>query len=144
MKKVIFSALAVLAGIIIILGIIAGSSLKKYHDENSFADIEVVTKVRSLDPYEENYKEKQFSDTCIKGTVIELEPKDYTVTVMKVNHNGEVDVKINSRGGLLSDGVEYVSKDIITLNEGETKVFKEEVTDVEFIIEAKVLRVYYR
>lgn len=144
MKKIVLSILAVLAGITIIFGIIVGSSLKKYHDENTFADIEVVTKGRSLDPYEEDYDVKTFSDTCIKGSVIVLKPEDYTVTVMKVGHDGQVDFKVNSRGGLWTNEAEYVSKDIITLHEGEEISLNEEVTDMEFIIEVKVLRVYYR
>ena len=144
MKRVLICVLAILFGIIIIVGGTAVGALKKYHDENTFADIEVITKGRSLDPYEESYVEKTFSDTCIKGTVIELEPKDYTITVMKVNHDGSADIKINSRGGLISKGIEYKSNDVITLREGETNAFNEEVTDAEFIIEVKVLRVYYR
>lgn len=95
MKKTILTILAVLAAIIIITGIIVYISVQKYHDENTFADIEVTTKSRSLDPYQENYTKQNFSDTCIKGSVMELEPKDYTVTVMKVTHDGMVDVKIN-------------------------------------------------
>lgn len=54
MKKAIITTLAVIAGIIIIFGIITVRDLKKYHDENTFADIEVITKGKSLDPYEEN------------------------------------------------------------------------------------------
>ena len=144
MKKTILSVLAVLAGIIIILGINAIGALKKYHDENSFADIEVTTKWRSLDPYEEDYQVKTFTDTCIKGSVMVLEPEDYTVTVTNVDHDGQVDFKINSRGGLWADGVEYVSKDIIALHEGEEISFQEAVTDMEFIIEVKIKNVYYR
>ena len=41
MKKAIITTLAVVAGIIIIFGIITVRDLKKYHDENTFADIEV-------------------------------------------------------------------------------------------------------
>ena len=144
MKKTILTILAVLAAIIIITGIIVYISVQKYHDENTFADIEVTTKSRSLDPYQENYTKQNFSDTCIKGSVMELEPKDYTVTVMKVTHDGMVDVKINSRGGLWVDKVEYGKDDIITLHQGETKVFNEMVMDAEFIIEVKVASVYYR
>ena len=144
MKKVVLVTLAVVAEIIIIIGIIVGSSLKKYHDENTFADIEVVTKGKSLDPYEEKYHVKTFADTCIKGSVIVLEPEDYTVTVTNVEHDGKVDFKVNSRGGLWTDGVEYLSKDIITLNEGEEISLVEAVTDMEFIIEVKVINVYYR
>ena len=73
-----------------------------------------------------------------------LEPEDYTVTVMNVDHGGQVDFKVNSRGGLWADGVEYVSKDIITLHEGEEISLVEAVTDMEFIIEVKVTNVYYR
>ena len=144
MKKVIFTALAIIAGIIIILGINAVRDLKKYHDENSFADIEVTTKGRSLDPYEEDYHVKTFADTCIKGSVMVLEPKDYTVTVMNVDHDGQVDFKVNSRGGLWADGVEYGPKDTITLHEGEEINLVEAVTDMEFIIEVKINKVYYR
>ena len=144
MKKLIFTILAVVVGISIIFGIIAVNSLKKYHDENTFADIEVVTKGRSLDPYEENYHVKTFSDTCIKGTAIVLEPEDYTVTVMNIEHDGQVDIKVNSRGGLWADGGEYGNKDIITLHEGEEIVLNEMVTDMEFIIEVKIGNVYYR
>lgn len=144
MKKTVLTTLAILTGIIIIIMIIVASSLKKYHNENTFADIEVVTKARSLDPYEENYQVKTFSDTCIKGSVIVLEPEDYTVTVMNVEHDGQVDFKVNSRGGLWADGVEYFSKDTITLHEGEVISFVEAVTDLEFIIEVKVTKVYYR
>ena len=144
MKKYILTTLAIFAGIILILGIIVGSSLKKYHDENSFADIEVVTKGKSLDPYEENYHVKTFSDTCIKGSVMVLEPEDYTITVMNVEHDGEVKIKINSRGGLWADGVEYGPKDTLTLYKGEILSLVEAVTDMEFIIEIKVTNVYYR
>lgn len=144
MKKAILTTLAVLVGVIIILGIIVGNSLKKYHDENTFADIEVVTKERSLDPYEEDYRVKTFSDTCIKGSVIVLEPEDYTVTVTNVEHDGQVNFKVNSRGGLWADGVEYSFKDTITLHEGDVISFVEAVTDMEFIIEVKVTNVYYR
>lgn len=144
MKKTIITVFAVLAGIIIVIGIIVVGSLKKYHDENTFADIEVVTKVRALDPYEENYSVKRFSDTCIKGSVIVLEPEDYTVTVMKVEHDGQVDIRVNARGGLWAEGEEYVNGGNVTLYKGETKVFHEEVTDEEFIIEVRIDNVYYR
>lgn len=144
MKKTIIIALAILAGIVIIGGIIIGGSLKKYHDENTFADIEVVTKSRSLDPYEENYHVETFSDTCVKGSVIMLKTEDYTVTVTNVEHDGQVDLKVNSRGGLWSDSIEYGAKDTITLHEGEEISLVEAVTDMEFIIEVKVINVYYR
>ncbi len=144
MKKKILIILAVLAGIIIIVGIIVGGSLKKYHDENTFADIEVVTRVRSLDPYEDNYRVKTFSDTCVKGSVMVLEPEDYTVTVMHVEHDGLVEFKVNSRGELWTDGAEYGPKDIITLHKGESIRLNESVTDMEFIIEVKIIDVYYR
>ena len=144
MKKAILTTLAAVVGIIIIIGSIVYSSLKKYHDENSFADIEVVTKGRSLDPYEENYQVKTFSDTCIKGSVVVLEPEDYTVSVMNVEHDGQVDFKVNSRGGLWADGIEYGPKDVITLHEGDEISLVEAVTDMEFIIEVKISKVYYR
>ena len=144
MKKAIITTLAVIAGIIIIFGIITVRDLKKYHDENTFADIEVITKGKSLDPYEENYNVQTFTDTCIKGSVMVLKPEDYTVTVMNVDHDGQVDFKINSRGGLWADGVEYVPKDIITLHEGEEISLVEAVTDMEFIIQVKITNVYYR
>lgn len=144
MKKAILTTLTVLAGIIIIMGTIVGNSLQKYHDENTFADIEVVTKGRSLDPYEEHYVVKNFSDTCVKGSVIVLEPEDYIVTVTNVEHDGRVGVKVNSRGGLWADGVEYKSKDTITLHKGEEIRLNEAVTDAEFIIEIKVTNVYWR
>lgn len=144
MKKAILTTLAILVAVIIIIGFMIGSSLKKYHDENSFADIEVVTRGRSLDPYEEHYEIKTFTDTCIKGSTIVLEPNDYTVTVMHVDHDGQVEVKVTSRGGLWAEGVEYTSKDIITLYSGEEIRLVEAVTDAEFIIEIKVTNVYYR
>lgn len=144
MKKTILTALAIIASMLIIFAIIVGSSLKKYHDENTFADIEVVTKVRALDPYEEQYHVKTYTDTCIKGSVMVLEPEDYTVTVMNVEHDGRVDFKVNSRGGLWTEGAEYGPKDIITLHKGEEITLNEEVTDAEFIIEVRILDVYYR
>lgn len=144
MKKAILASLAVLAIVIIIFGIMSVISLRKYHDENTFADIEVVIKERALDPYEEEYMEKAFSDTCLKGSVMELEPKDYTISIMKITHDGLVDVKIHSRGGLVSNGVEYKNNDVISLKEGETVQFLEEVTDMEFIIEVTIANVYYR
>lgn len=144
MKKRIYTAFAVLAGILIILGIIIVGSLKKYHDENTFADIEVVTKGRSLDPYEEDYRVRTFSDTCIKGSVIMLGLEDYTVTVTNVEHDGQVDFKVKSNGGLWTDQTEYGPKDIITLHEGEKIILNEMVTDMEFIIEVKILNVYFQ